>query len=222
MANSLDEFEKEYENEKTFIDVAKKSLRFLYLSKDPPSYFLVYTVLIFPGYMIIYSSNTLTILEKIVTTTISLSATLLGFLIAGFAVYSAMLDKNLVNILISRRNTKTNYSDFHTYYLYFFEPFVIYFITLILSLLFLVLILTWPEISRLIPSIVEYKYYACIIIGLYLFIIFLCVISLKDFIFNIYTIAIMFGRVEFILQGIGDKRDEVAKKLRERGGNSKK
>lgn len=195
--SKLDPFEKEYDNEKTFFQVAWKSICYFFNSKRKNLifYFFLFVLSCYLGWLIIINPGTINLSKDIFSIAVSITTSLLGFLIAGFAIYTALSDKDLVYILMNYKEEIN--SQFHINNLYFYEPFVFFGLAFCFSLIGYIFTLIWGSIIYYLPRISLYLGYFSLLYGIYFFIIFLCLISLKDFIFNVYSVSIMMGRIEF-------------------------
>jgi hypothetical protein len=198
-----------------FKGVFKNCIKYLYLSKKKNIlyYILLLFVLIAIGYFIILIPDTLIILDKFIYILMGVLGAVLGFLIAGFALFVSMGDRDLTYLLQLYKNNKTKLSQFETNLIYFFEPFIIIGFTLIISILLYLAVLV---LSPLLPlTNLKYKELYSLIIGGYFFLIFISAISIKDFMINIYNIALSKGEVELMLRNSKKDIKEIAKDLLE-------
>jgi hypothetical protein len=215
-----------------FIQVALTCLRTFFkdkfFQKDNLSIFKILFYLIslllmsLLGYLIVESDNTLANTEKIFNIAISATTQLLGFLISGFAIFAALSDRDLVYIM--KRIPSRNISNAESYYdetqIYFFEPFIFLGIACVVSVGGLLFLLIWSDIVKLIPTIEEFKRWFSILYGLYLFLLILCFVGLKDFIFNIFQIGKLYSGFELSRPDVSDVVKKMGDALSKRDENN--
>lgn len=224
-SDPIELFESEFNDEKTFFGVAKKSIRIFWNGKKRGwvFYFLVLLVCFFIGYLVYYSPNSTATLEKITSLMMQVEGGLLGFLIAGFAIYAAISNLDLLYLLTSYEDKKSGMSQFHVNYLVFFEPFVFLGISFSLSVAGYFIALIWPQLSSY-QAVVNCNAVGFIVVpfvGVYLYLIFLSIVSIKDFVYNVYVIGILLGRFLVYQKSKDMPIDELANELRKMRGKKK-
>ena len=206
----FEKIENEFKSEKNFFDVVKNS----YKVEKPINVFknvVIIAITTFLGYELSYpimvAPESSKCLIQIFDIGLVFSVGILGFLIAGFSIYSTFLDRDLMYVLITYKEKKDKFNKFHKNYLFFFKPFFLLFILLASSILGKIAMCMWSGLKSLIEPII-FKYIGLVLfnrigsisIAFYFVFILANLIALKDFIYNIYNSAKTIGRLNLSLK----------------------
>ena len=137
--------------------------------------------------------QTLSAIAALSSSAISLISTIIGFIIAGLAIFMTLSDKRLLVELAKTKQINTSISSFKYIYFNLFSVFVTY----IFSLVFYIILYTASSMSIVASDLCVFGVIfpvANMLNGFFLAAMFVigaeCLIRLKSFIWNIYTIFI--------------------------------
>lgn len=200
---TFNKIDSEFKEQCGFFEVFKSSFKNDPIKKGTFIIFIfIFIGFIIMSYPISLSNKTTDLFSQILDKGFDFSIGILGFLIAGFTIYSTMIDKDLVYILILTKNKENKSNSLITNYLIFFKPFGIFLILLFLCLTYKFFLSVWCSLdyNKILSLFLNNKFVlnifiSIVISSLFLFIL-ISIYSLKIFIFNIYNSTKSISRLE--------------------------
>jgi hypothetical protein len=196
---AFDKLEKELDIESNFNRVFINSFKYDTINKKQIKKIIICFCMIFIlSYPIALSNDTMHFILSLTDVGVNFSVGIIGFLITGFALYAGLLENKRRYVLILTKDPKKNINMYKSNILLFFKSFGIFLIVLGVSIFgkYGIEIYSTSSLVKYFNSVDYKNIIISIVISIFLSVILIGIITLKVFIYNIYSSMMSMGKDE--------------------------